>query len=112
MAKVLIPLADGCEELEAVTIIDLLRRAGIEVVSAGLKPGVVKASRGVQLVPDLTLDSALQDDYDMVVLPGGMPGATHLKEDPRILDLLRKLAAAGKIHRRHLRRADGARRSG
>jgi protein deglycase len=96
MAKVLIPLADGCEELEAVTIIDLLRRAGIEVVSAGLKPGVVKASRGVQLVPDQTLDSALQDEYDMVVLPGGMPGATHLKEDPRILDLLRKMAAAGK----------------
>ncbi|MBW8364951.1 MAG: DJ-1/PfpI family protein [Rhizobium sp.] len=96
MAKVLVPLADGCEELEAVTIIDLLRRAGIEVVSAGLKPGVVKASRGVQLVPDMTLDSALQDDYDMVVLPGGMPGAAHLKSDPRILRLLKDMAAAGK----------------
>lgn len=96
MAKVLVPLADGCEELEAVTIIDLLRRAGIEVVSAGLNPGVVKASRGVQLVPDLTLDSALQDDYDMVVLPGGMPGAAHLKADPRILQLLKDMAAAGK----------------
>lgn len=96
MAKVLVPLADGCEELEAVTIIDLLRRAGIEVVSAGLHPGVVKASRGVQLVPDMTLDSALQDDYDMVVLPGGMPGAAHLKSDPRILRLLKDMAAAGK----------------
>lgn len=96
MAKVLIPLADGCEELEAVTLIDLLRRAGIDVTTAGLKPGIVKASRGVQLVPDVTLDVALQDDYDMVVLPGGMPGATHLKDDPRILDLLKKMAAAGK----------------
>jgi len=96
MAKVLVPLADGCEELEAVTIIDLLRRAGIEVVSAGLNPGVVKASRGVQLVPDLTLDSALQDEYDMVVLPGGMAGAAHLKSDPRILRLLKDMAAAGK----------------
>lgn len=96
MAKVLIPLADGCEELEAVTLIDLLRRAGVEVTTAGLKPGIVKASRGVQLVPDVTLDVALQDDYDMVALPGGMPGATHLKEDARILDLLRKMAAAGK----------------
>lgn len=94
MAKVLVPLADGCEELEAVTIIDLLRRAGIEVVSAGLKPGIVRASRGVQLVPDLTLDVALQDEYDMVVLPGGMPGATHLKDDARIIDLLKKMAAA------------------
>ncbi len=96
MAKVLVPLAEGCEELEAVTIIDLLRRAGIEVTVAGLRPGIVKASRGVQLVPDVTLDVALQDAYDMVVLPGGMPGATHLKEDPRIVDLVRRMAAAGK----------------
>jgi 4-methyl-5(b-hydroxyethyl)-thiazole monophosphate biosynthesis len=97
MAKVLVPLADGCEELEAVTIIDLLRRAGIQVVTAGLKPGIVLASRGVQLLPDLTLDVALQDDYDMVVLPGGMPGASHLKEDLRIIELLRKMAAAQKF---------------
>lgn len=96
MAKVLVPLADGCEELEAVTIIDLLRRAGIEVTTAGLKPGVVKASRGVQLVPDATLDDALKDSYDMVVLPGGMPGASNLKDDARILELLRAMAAAGK----------------
>jgi 4-methyl-5(b-hydroxyethyl)-thiazole monophosphate biosynthesis len=96
MAKVLVPLADGCEELEAVTIIDLLRRAGVEVTTAGLKPGIVTASRGVQLVPDTTLDVALKADYDMVVLPGGMPGASHLKADARILDLLRKMAAAGK----------------
>jgi 4-methyl-5(b-hydroxyethyl)-thiazole monophosphate biosynthesis len=95
MAKVLVPLADGCEEIEAVTIIDLLRRAGIEVVTAGLKPGIVKASRGVQLVPDVTLDVALQDAYDMVVLPGGMPGASNLKGDVRIIELLKKMAAAG-----------------
>lgn len=97
MAKVLVPLADGCEELEAVTIIDLLRRAGIEVVTAGLKPGIVLASRGVQLVPDLSLDVALQEDYDMVVLPGGMPGASHLKQDARIIALLKKMAAAQKF---------------
>lgn len=96
MAKVLVPLAQGCEELEAVTIIDLLRRAGIEVTTAGLTPGIVKASRGVQLVPDVTLDIALQDPYDMVVLPGGMPGAANLKADPRILRLLQDMAAAGK----------------
>ncbi len=95
MVKVLVPLADGCEEIEAVTIIDLLRRAGIHVVSAGLKPGVVTASRGVKLVPDVTLDEALQHDFDMVVLPGGMPGAAHLKDDVRIIELLQKMAAAG-----------------
>ncbi len=96
MARVLVPLADGCEELEAVTVIDLLRRAGVEVTTAGLKPGIVTASRGVQLVPDTTLDVALEADYDMVVLPGGMPGASYLKADVRILELLKKMAAAGK----------------
>lgn len=96
MARVLIPLADGCEELEAVTVIDLLRRAGVNVTVAGLKSGIVKASRGVQIVPDATLDVALHEDYDMVVLPGGLPGATHLREDPRIIALLRKMAAAGR----------------
>jgi 4-methyl-5(b-hydroxyethyl)-thiazole monophosphate biosynthesis len=59
MTRVLVPLAQGCEELEAVTIIDLLRRAGIEVIAAGLEGGPVTASRGVRLLPDMTLDEAL-----------------------------------------------------
>ena len=96
MATVLVPLAQGCEELEAVTIVDLLRRAGIEVVTAGLQSGVVRASRGMQLLPDTTLDEALTNEYDMVVLPGGMPGAQNLKEDPRIIDLLKRMAEHGK----------------
>ena len=96
MAKVLVPLAAGCEELEAVTIVDLLRRAGVEVVTAGLQPGIVKASRGTQLVPDTLLDSVLRDEFDMVVLPGGMPGAQHLTEDSRVQALLKRLAAEGK----------------
>lgn len=94
MAAVLVPLAPGFEELEAVTVIDLLRRAGIEVVTAGLVPGPIKASRGTVVVPDTALDEAMKRDYDMVVLPGGEPGATTLAQDMRILDLLRKMAAA------------------
>jgi 4-methyl-5(b-hydroxyethyl)-thiazole monophosphate biosynthesis len=97
MARVLVPLASGCEELEAVTIIDLLRRAQIEVVTAGLLPGPVKCSRGTMLLPDVTLDEALNLDYDMIVLPGGQPGATNLEHDTRILILLKKMAAAGKF---------------
>ena len=96
MASVLIPLADGCEELEAVTIIDLLRRAGIEVVTAGLKPGPVKASRGTVLVPDVELDAVLERPFDMIVLPGGMPGADHLDRDSRIQTLVKSMAAADK----------------
>lgn len=97
MARVLIPLAPGCEELEAVTVIDLLRRAQIEVVTAGLAGGAVKCARGTLLLPDATLDDALRQDYDMIVLPGGQPGATNLEHDPRILTLLKKMAAAGKF---------------
>lgn len=96
MPRVLVPLAPGCEELEAVTIIDLLRRAGIEVVSAGLQPGLVTASRGTQLMPDSTLDAVLREEYDMLVLPGGMPGAQHLKDDPRVVGLIQEMTAAGK----------------
>ncbi len=92
---VLIPLAQGCEELEAVTVIDLLRRANIKVVTAGLDSDPVHASRGTVLIPDTTLDEALQDDYDMVVLPGGLPGADHLDQDPRIHELLLKMAERG-----------------
>lgn len=96
MSKVLVPLAQGCEELEAVTVIDLLRRAGITVTTAGLDDGPVRASRGTVLVPDTTVDRALESDYDMVVLPGGLPGADHLERDSRIRDLVRRQVAAGK----------------
>ncbi len=96
MASVLVPLAAGCEELEAVTIIDLLVRAGIEVVTAGLEAGPVTASRGVVLVPQMTLDEALASEFDMVVLPGGMPGAEHLDNDPRIHGLLKKMSESGR----------------
>lgn len=95
--RVLVPLADGCEELEAVTIIDLLRRAGIEVIAASLQGGCVTASRGVRLQPDLSLEEALQLDYDMVALPGGLPGADHLAADPRLAGLLRSMHERGRF---------------
>lgn len=93
MASVLVPLAQGCEELEAVTVVDLLRRAGIEVITAGLDAQPVRASRGMLLVADTTLDTALQQEFDMVVLPGGLPGADHLRDDPRVIELVKKMAA-------------------
>jgi 4-methyl-5(b-hydroxyethyl)-thiazole monophosphate biosynthesis len=96
MTKVLIPLAQGCEELEAVTVIDILRRAGIQVITAGLETGPVRASRGTVLLPDATLDDALENEFDMIVLPGGMPGSEHLKNDKRVIASLQKAAAEGK----------------
>ena len=96
MASVLVPLAQGCEELEAVTVVDLLRRAGVQVVTAGLDNAPVRASRGVVLLADMTLDEALKQEYDMLVLPGGLPGADHLDGDPRIRGLLRTMADSGR----------------
>ena len=96
MPRVLVPLAPGCEELEAVTVIDVLRRAEIEVVTAGLDDAPVRASRGTVLVPDTTLDEALGGEYDMIVLPGGMPGMENLKKDERILRTLKAMAEQGK----------------
>lgn len=96
MAKVLVPLAQGCEELEAVTVIDLMRRAGIAVISAGLDDRPVRASRGTVLIPDMTLDEALAQDYDMVVLPGGLPGADNLMNDARVIGLVSRMAGQGR----------------
>ncbi len=96
MTRVLVPLAQGCEELEAVTIIDLLRRADIEVVTAGLDAQPVTASGGVVLIPDVELDKVLDDDFDMMVLPGGLPGADNLDNDPRIHQMLKQMQEKGK----------------
>ena len=98
--NVLVPLAQGCEELEAVTITDLLTRAGMNVVTAGLDTGFdsspVKASRGMVLMPDTTIDAVMNSSFDLIVLPGGLPGADHLQQDERIQSKLKSMAAENK----------------
>lgn len=93
MPKVLVPLAQGCEELEAITITDLLVRAGIDVVTAGLDAQPVKASRGICILPDTTIDQVTDQDFDLIVLPGGLPGANHLRDDSRVQAMLKRQAA-------------------
>ncbi|MDX1353158.1 MAG: DJ-1/PfpI family protein, partial [Thiomicrorhabdus sp.] len=96
--KVLVPLAQGCEELEAVTIIDILVRGGAEVITASLDENkLITASRGVQLVAQTTLDEVEKEAFAMVVLPGGLPGADHLNADQRILSLLQSTVQQGGI---------------
>jgi len=97
MAKVLVPLAPGFEEIEAVTIIDILRRAGITVVVAGLEDGPVRGSHEIAVETDCSLDKALDGDYDMAVLPGGLPGADNLRDDRRVIEMLQKLERDGKF---------------
>jgi len=98
MASVLMPLAEGFEELEAVTVIDVLRRAGVEVVTAGLDgTGPVTGSRQTQVVPDAGLDDVMDRDFDMITLPGGLPGVDHLKKDTRIQQLIERFHTKGKF---------------
>ncbi len=94
--RILVPLAQGCEELEAVTITDLLTRAGFEVVTAGLDDQPVTASRGMVLVPSTTMQAIMSDDFDMMVLPGGLPGADHLRDNSLVQEKIKALAAQEK----------------
>ncbi len=94
--KALVLLAEGFEETEAVTVIDVLRRAGVEVTAAALGESPVRGSHGIALVADALLDAVDVAAFDAVVLPGGMPGARHLADDPRVLELLRAADRANK----------------
>nr|CRH04841.1 Putative protein DJ-1, belongs to ThiJ/PfpI family [yajL/thiJ ] [Candidatus Magnetococcus massalia] len=95
--RVLIPLAEGSEELEAITISDLLRRAEVEVVVAGLTEGPIRCSRGTVIIPDATLEAVKDDHFDLIALPGGLPGADHLNEDPRVHAVIKRMNAEGKF---------------
>ncbi|MDA8094640.1 MAG: DJ-1/PfpI family protein [Betaproteobacteria bacterium] len=96
MPRVLVPPASGLEDLEAVTIVDLLRRADIEVVTAGLHPGLVEGSRKTRVQPDALIDELMEQEFDMIALPGGIPGAENFKNDARIQSLLGRMARAGR----------------
>jgi protein deglycase len=96
MARVLVPLADGFEELEAITVIDLLRRAEIEVVTAG-RSDTVCGAHGVSFNCDATMDDALAQDWDMAALPGGLPGADNLAADAALGELLKQMNESDKF---------------
>jgi protein deglycase len=95
--RVLVPVADGTEEIEAVTIIDVLRRAGADVTMASVDGLQVTASRGVRLVADCLIGQCLDHPYDLVVLPGGMPGAEHLRDSRELQRILQRQCDAGRL---------------
>ena len=94
--KILVPLADGFEETEAVAIVDVLRRADLAVTTAGLAGTRVRGAHAITLEADAALEALDLSEFTAIVLPGGMPGTTNLLNDERILDLLRRLAAEGR----------------
>ena len=93
MKRVVVPLAHGFEEIETVTVVDILRRAGISVTIAGVEPGtppgVIEGRTGIKLLPDVSIVGLNASDFDMVVLPGGLKGTQTLQKDPLVARLLR-----------------------
>lgn len=96
MTSVLVPLAQGCEELEAITITDLMVRAGFDVTTAGLDDKPVVAARGTRILPDTQIDSVVEKHFDMIVLPGGLPGADFLRDNVTLQKILKNHAQNGK----------------
>ncbi|MDF1800915.1 MAG: DJ-1/PfpI family protein [Planctomycetota bacterium] len=106
--SILLPLADGFEEIEAVTVIDVLRRAGIKVLVVDLGESgrsdtgghggahLVRGAHGIELATDRTIDDVDLDEIEAVVLPGGLPGATNLRDDVRVLAACKHMADRGR----------------
>ena len=96
--RALITVADGVEDLEAVTLIDVLRRAGIEVLVASIESRrMVSCAHGTRLTADAMLLDVLAQDFDLIVLPGGLPGAQHLADCQPLAERVREQAGAGKL---------------
>lgn len=99
MPRALIPIADGSEDIETVVLIDVLRRAGVEVTVASIAPEGrlhITAARGTGIVADCRLDACIDQDFELIALPGGMPGAAHLRDCAPLIARLRQQKQAGK----------------
>lgn len=95
MKKACVLLAEGFEEIEALTVSDIIRRANVtcDLVSIGDK--TVKSSHGLVIEADKIFDESME--YDLIVLPGGMPGAANLRDDERVINLIKKQNSEGKL---------------
>lgn len=100
MAKTaLVPIADGSEDIEAVCIIDTLRRAGVEVTVASVSGTLqITASRKTKIVADALIEACVDTAYDVIALPGGMPGAEHLRDSAPLISMLKAQRDAGRLY--------------
>jgi len=95
--KAIVPLAEGFEEMEAVTIIDVLRRAGIKVDIVGIEDEIIVGRNGIKILCDKTLNEIEEIDYDLIVLPGGNPAYKNLMNSEALLNILRNMNSKGRI---------------
>ncbi len=96
MKKALVILAPGFEEIEAITTIDVLRRGGMRVTTAGTVPGPLTAAHETRHLPDAELETVQAQTFDVVILPGGNEGTANLKRDARVKSLLQRQKEAGR----------------
>lgn len=97
MSKVLVFLAEGFEEIEALTVVDVLRRADIVCDTCSLSGENVTGSHGIKVFADKTIDGTKANEYDAVVIPGGMPGAENLKNSDKVVNIVKQFNDAGKV---------------
>lgn len=95
--KALVLFAPGFEEIEALTPVDVLRRAGVDVTTAGIGGIAVTGVHDITVRADTTIEHAVTGDYDLLVIPGGMPGAKNIGENPLARELAARLLAEGKL---------------
>ena len=97
--RVLVPIGDGSEEIETTCVTDTLTRFGAQVVVASVMPDLLcTMSRGIKVMADVSIEDAAKEDWDLVALPGGMPGAEHLRDCEPLVGLLKKQNAEGKLY--------------
>lgn len=96
MTQVLIPLADGVEDMEAVILIDILRRAKWTVITAGIAGDIITAARGTRLIPDKSWKLVVHADFDMIAIPGGNDGVSALRRFPPVLEVVKRFIAENK----------------
>lgn len=98
MKKVLVAIADGIEELETIGITDMLDRAGAEVTTASVNKLTITASHKTKIIADKLIADCQYDNYDLIVCPGGLPGAEHLRDNKILIEMLMKQKKAGKLY--------------
>lgn len=90
MANILITISNGFEEIEAISIIDICRRANIKVTIAGVEDLEIVGAHGIKIISDAKIENISSDDFDMIVLPGGLPNAFTLAENSKVQSLLKE----------------------
>ncbi|WP_417328373.1 DJ-1 family glyoxalase III [Halarcobacter sp.] len=96
MSKIVIPISNGFEEIEAISIIDICRRANIEVVIAGVEALETIGAHNIKVTADCKIEDVKEDDFDLIVLPGGLPNAFTLADNEHVQKLLKEFKASDK----------------